>query len=50
MKRYIVPTLHYAELRLEERIASNCTGSCTEEDFNKYPDLLKGLVALNGGS
>lgn len=42
MKKYIVPTLNYVDLRLEERIAvSSCTGSCTEEEARLY-----GLVAL----
>ncbi len=45
MKRYIAPKLNCVELRLEERIASNCTGSCTPEQVATVPQMAN-LTAL----
>lgn len=45
MKRYIVPKLQFVDLRLEERIATICTGCCNEADAQTY-----GLIALSSGS
>lgn len=45
MKSYIVPMLNCVELRIEERIASNCTGSCTPEQVRTIPQMAH-LIAL----
>lgn len=45
MKKYTAPMLNCVELRLEERIANNCTGSCTPEQVRTIPDMAN-LVAL----
>lgn len=45
MKRYIAPKLNCVELRLEERIASNCTGSCSQWQVDTYPEMAH-LIAL----
>jgi|LSQX01.2.fsa_nt_gb hypothetical protein len=46
MKAYVTPTLSCVELRVEERIASNCTGSCTTWEVQNIPTMV-GLIALS---
>jgi hypothetical protein len=54
MKEYVVPTLMYVNLRVEERIAvSGCTGSCSQSEADEYNKGNPGatpLVALGTSS